>query len=201
MQINSTKIRQFAEAIDREIYGAARSATYSIKIRTEIRLTASIATQPINETFTPELTVAFKTEAEKGNYIAMENLRQTKAGVLTETLQIPLPWVQGQRATSIMAAAASAIALAASTLLYVKYKPAHPPEKRMEKITDPYKDLIAETTRKPPETEVTIELETIEDLAKIAEILARPIFHTAEDDEHTFYIIDNNTKYLYKIKA
>ncbi|MEM2454899.1 MAG: DUF5305 family protein [Candidatus Bathyarchaeia archaeon] len=97
-----------------------------------------------------------------------------------------------------MAAAVSATALAASTLLYAKYKPTPPPTKRIEKIMDPYKNLVAKTTQKPPETGVTIELENLEDLAKIAEILARPILHTTENDEHAFYI---NTKYLYKIKS
>jgi hypothetical protein len=43
-------------------------------------------------------------------------------------------------------------------------------------------------------------METLEDLAKIAEILARPILHTTEAQEHTFYIIDNNTKYQYKTR-
>ena len=32
------------------------------------------------------------------------------------------------------------------------------------------------------------------------EILARPILHTIRGEEHTFYIIDNNTKYQYTTK-
>jgi hypothetical protein len=51
------------------------------------------------------------------------------------------------------------------------------------------------------ETKTTIETETLEDLAKIAEILARPILHTTTDKEHTFYIIDNNTKYQHKTRT
>jgi hypothetical protein len=41
---------------------------------------------------------------------------------------------------------------------------------------------------------------SLEDLAKTAEILARPVFYTTEGGEHSFYIIDNNTKYQYKTK-
>ena len=67
----------------------------------------------------------------------------------------------------------------------------------IEKLTAPYKDLIAKTTKPAPKAETTIEVETLEDLAKIAETLARPILHTTKDKEHTFYIIDNNTKYQY----
>jgi hypothetical protein len=201
MQINGTKIRQFVEAIDKEIYGTTRSTTYNINIKPKIRLVANATTQTIDETFTPQLTVAFKTEAEKGNYIAIENLRQTKPGALTETHQIPLPWVQDQRTASYIATASTTIALAISAFLYVRHKPPAPPTKTIEKLTAPYKELIAKTTQKPPETKTTIETETLEDLAKIAEILARPILHTTEAKEHTFYIIDNNTKYQHKTKT
>ena len=201
MQVNITKIRQFVEAIDKEIYGTTRSTTYNIKIKPKIHVKANVTTQAIDEIFTPELIVAFKTEAEKGNYIAIENLNQTKPGKITETQQIPIPQVQTQRTASLTATAITASALTASAILYMFKKPPTPPEKaaekQLKKLIDPYKELIAKTTQ-PPETENTIEMETLEDLAKIAEILARPILHTTEAQEHTFYIIDNNTKYQYK---
>jgi flagellar basal body-associated protein FliL len=206
MQVNITRIRQFVEAIDKEIFGATRSTTYNININPKIHVEANITTQntikKLDETFTPKLTIAFKTDAEKGNYVAIENLNQTKPGKITETQQIPIPQVQTQRTASLTATAITASALTASAILYMFKKPPTPPEKatekQLKKLIDPYKELIAKTTQKPPETENTIEMETLEDLAKIAEILARPILHTTEAQEHTFYIIDNNTKYQYK---
>jgi len=201
MQINSTKIRQFVEAIDKEIYGTTRSTTYNINIKPKIHMVANVTTQTIDETFTPELTVTFQAEAEKGNYITIENLNQIKPGRITETQQIPLPNVQFQRTASYIATAATTIALAISAFLYIRYKPAPPPTKIIEKLTAPYKELIAKTTQKPPETKTTINMETLEDLAKIAETLARPILHATEAEEHTFYIIDNNTKYQYETKT
>jgi hypothetical protein len=204
MQVNSTKIRQFIEAIDKEIYGTTRSTTYNIKIKPKIHVKADVTKQAIDEIFTPELIVAFKTEAEKGNYIAIENLNQTKPGKITETQQVPIPQVQTHRTASLTATAITASALTASAILYMFKKPPTPPEKatekQLKKLIDPYKELIAKTTQKPPKTENTIEVETLEDLAKIAEILARPILHTTEANEHTFYIIDNNTKYQYKTR-
>jgi len=199
IQVNCTKIRELVDSIDRET--GTRSSTYSIHIKPEIRITANITKQKINETFTPELTIAFKSEAEKGNYIDIQNLNQTKPGAITETHQIFLPRVQTQRTISYVATVVTAIALIISAFLYVRYKPPAPPEKIIEKHTAPYNDLIAKTTKPAPETETTIEIETLEDLAKIAEILARPILHTKKGEEHTFYIIDNNTKYQYKRKV
>lgn len=201
MQINCTKIRSFVEAIDKEIYGTVRSTTYNLNIKPEIHVIANITTQTIDETFTPQLTVAFKTDTEKGNYIAIENLRQTKPGAITKTQQIPLPWAQNQRTASIIAAATTTIALAISAFLYIKYKPPTPPTKMIEKLTAPYKELIVKTFQKPPKTENSIEVESLEGMAKIAEILAKPIFHTTDYKEHIFYIIENNTKYIYKAKT
>ena len=45
-------------------------------------------------------------------------------------------------------------------------------------------------------------METLEDLAKIAENLVKQILHKKEPETngkttHTFYILDNNTKYQY----
>lgn len=199
MQVNCTKIRELVDNIDKET--GTSSTTYNINIKPAIHVVANVTTETIDENFTPTLTVAFKTEAEKGNYIAIENLNQTKPGVLTETHQIPLPGVEFQRTASYMATAATTAAVAISAFLYIRYKPPTPSKKQIEKLTAPYKELIAKTTKPAPETKTTIETETLEDLAKIAEILARPILHTTEAKEHTFYIIDNNTKYQYKTRT
>ena len=199
IQINGTKIKEIVNLIDAET--GTRSTTYNINIKPTIHLKANTTAGTIDEIFTPELTVTFKTDTEKGNYIAIENLQQTKPGALTETHQIPLQGVEFQRTSSYIATAATTAALAISAFLYIRYKPAPPPTKIIEKLTAPYKELIAKTTQKPPETKTTIETESLEDLAKIAEILARPILHTTEAKEHTFYIIDNNTKYQHKTRT
>ena len=198
MQVNCTRVKELVDNIDKET--GARSTTYNINIKPAIHVVANVTAETKDEIFTPELTVAFKTEAEKGNYIAIEKLNQTKPGALTETHQIPLPEVEFQRTTSYVTTASTTIALTISAFLYIRYKPAPPPTKMIEKLTAPYKELIAKTTKPAPETKTTIEMETLEDLAKIAEILARPILHTTEAKEHTFYIIDNNTKYQHKTK-
>ena len=199
IQVNCTKIRELVDSIDMET--GTRSSAYSIHVKPEIHITASVTKQKINETFTPELTIAFKSEAEKGNYIDIQNLNQTKPGAIKETHQIFISWVQTQRKISYVATAVTAIALLISAFLYVRYKPPAPPEKIIEKLTAPYKELIAETTQKPPETETTIEVETIEDLAKIAEILAKPIFHVSFNKTNLFYVLDTDIKYQFKIKV
>jgi hypothetical protein len=81
---------------------------------------------------------------------------------------------------------------------HIKRRPKSPPKKTIEKVIAKYKELITEITEKPPETGNIIMINTIEDLAKTAEILAKPILHVKEDSEHILYVINDNTKYKYK---
>ena len=202
MRMNPMKIKQFVEAIDEEIYGTTRSATYNLRIKPKIHLTANLTTQTIDDTFTPELTVIFKTDAEKGNYIAIENLNQKKQDSITETEEIPLIQVQNQRIIAYIATALTTIALIASALKYIITKPVQSPTKNVKNLTKPYEELIAKT-QKSPDMKMTIEVETLEDLVKIAEILAKPILHSIEGEkhkEHIFYIIDDDIKYVTKLK-
>ncbi|MDH5460412.1 MAG: DUF5305 family protein, partial [Candidatus Bathyarchaeota archaeon] len=203
LQVNHTKIKKLVDSIDDEV--GTHSWTYNVNINPIIHIVVNVTTETIEETFTPELTVAFNTGTEKGTYITIGNLNQTKSGKLTEIGQISLPWVQNQRALAYLATATTATVLAISAFVYHEYKPVAPPkkisEKLIKKLMAPYKELIVETTQKPPETKTTIETETLEDLAKTAEILARPILHATDGKEHTFYIIDNNTKHQHKTKT
>lgn len=199
MHVNPAKIKQFVEAIEKEIYGITRSATYNLKIKPEIHLTANLTTQTIEDTFTPELTVVFKKEAERGNYIAIEDLNHKKQNSITETEEIPLIQVQNQRIIAYIATVLTTAALIASALKYVTTKRAQPPAKIVKNFIKPYEELIAET-QKPPDMKTTIEVKALEDLVKIAEILAKPVLHSIEGGEHIFYVIDDDIKYIAKLK-
>jgi len=203
MQLNCTEIRSLVSMLDKET--GTHTSNYNLNLKPKINVLANVTLENnvkiINSTFTPELTVTFKTGYEKGNCITIENLNQTKTGAITKTEKIYLYGTTNLRIGSYILTAVTITGLATSSILYIKNKPPIKPEKAIRKLTAPYKDLIAKTTKPAPETETTIEVETLEDLAKIAEILARPILHTTEAKEHTFYIIDNNTKYQYKTKA
>ena len=109
-------------------------------------------------------------------------------------------WVVNWRLASFLATAITTPILGVTTLFYLTKRPP-PPPKPIEKLIAPHKEIIAETTQKPPETTTTINMASIEDLAKISEALIKPILYTKEEKTHTFYIIENNTKYQYKTTA
>jgi hypothetical protein len=197
--VNRTKIYEYVKRIDEEV--GIRSTSYNINVKPLIHCNAIVAATQIDETFTPTLTISFITSGDIGNYISIEEIFQTKDGKITETSKIYLEWVEKQRKIAYASAAFTSILLAGSAILYIQRRPEAPPKKTIEKVIAPYKELITETTERPPETENTIKINTIEDLAKTAEILAKPILHTQEDQDHIFYVIDGNTKYLYTVQA
>jgi len=199
LQIDKTKIQPLVDLIDSEI--GIRTATYSININPTIHTTAETSAGTIDETFTPTLLIAFKTDPNTGNYIDITGLHQTKPGQIQDTQTNYLPWVKSLQNLSYLFLATTISATALTTVAYIKLKPTFPPKppKPLQKIVEPYKDIIAQTTESPPKTPQTktINLTTLEDLAKIAETLIKPILRTQKGNEHTFYIIDNNTTYKY----
>jgi hypothetical protein len=178
--------------------GVSTSTYYSMDITPTFTISANTTAGQINQIFTPTLTIEFK-RTEQGDITAIGDLHQTETGAITENETITRQDIINQRYTSYALITISIAGLCFSTYFYIKTKPTTE-KPSLEKLTAPYKELIAKTTQKPPETKTTINMETLEDLAKIAETLARPILHATEAEEHTFYIIGNNTKYQYKTK-
>ena len=197
MTLNHTMIGEFIKVIEEEV--GLRANTYNINVKSEIHQTATIMGRDIQETIAPQLTISFITGGDKGNHISIENLHQTKQGQITETTQIYNEKLEGQRSDATAFTVISAISLIATTAIYIQRRPKTPKKpKPIQKLIAPYRELITETTEPPPDTPNTININTLEDLAKTAEILARPILHHQEDTQHTFYIIDQDTKYIHK---
>jgi hypothetical protein len=179
--------------------GVSTSTYYSMDITPTFTILANTTAGQIHELFTPTLTIEFQ-HTDQGDITTIGDLYQTKAGEITENQTITRQDVINQRNASYILTTISVAGLFFSSYFYTKTKPPTLPKKQIEKLIASHKELIAKTTQQPPETKTTIEMETLEDLAKIAEILARPILHTTDGEEHTFYIIDGDTKYQLKQK-
>lgn len=197
--VNHTKIEEYVTRIDEEV--GIHSTSYNLNVKSTIYSNARVAAMQIEETFEPKLTISYISSGDVGNYLSIEECLQTKDGKITETSKIHHAWVETERKKAYASTAVTSILLAGSAVLYIKRRPKSPPKKPIEKVIAKYKELITETTEKPPETENTIKMNTIEDLAKTAEILAKPILHTKEDQDYVFYVINGNTIYQYTAQA
>ncbi|MEM1556710.1 MAG: DUF5305 family protein [Nitrososphaerota archaeon] len=204
LRIDCAAIKQLIDKIDKEV--GTYTSSYNVYVTPTIRINAIVAERTVNETYTPELIIAFKTGTEKSNYISIEGLNQTKNKDITETREITYPEVEARRNMFSATTLAAAIGLAALIIAHLKIVGQQKSTERkskeiLKRVMEEYKDMIAEAVGSPPKTQTTIDVESLEDLTKIAQILAKPILRAKEDEEQIFYIIDGDMKYQYKIKA
>jgi hypothetical protein len=175
------------------------TSTYSVKITPSFTIDANTTAGEIHETFTPTLTVSFE-HTEQGDVILIEDLYQAESGQIIENQIITHHDNINKRYASYALTTISIIGLCFSTYFYKKAKPTTE-ETPVNKLLSPYKDLIIKA-QELPETHqdaTIINLEDIQEIAKMAEILAKPIILTKEPTL-TLTIIDRDTIYQYTHK-
>jgi hypothetical protein len=194
-QIEQTKARIDNETGTTNFYSSTEPQ-YVLEITPAFTITAATEAGTINEDFQPTLTIN-STRSTEGNILIINDLTQTTTGTLTQQQTITNPEITNQRYASYSLLAISAIGLTYSAFTLKKRQPTQAPNPT-KKLTEQYRDLIVEATQNT-NAATTINVINLAELAKTAEILARPIFHHATENEDTFYIIENNTKYQYKV--
>ncbi|MEM4576256.1 MAG: DUF5305 family protein [Candidatus Nezhaarchaeales archaeon] len=202
LEINCPAIRNIAHAIDKEL--GMYSSSYSIYVMPNINIEAVLAGREVGEKFTPQLTVVFKSTTDKGSYISLEGLNQTENKEIRETIEVGYPDVELQKDASYAVTAVMISGLVVSTALYFKGSRKAKKESseiaKTEKVAEEYKDLIIEATRLPPETWTTIDVKSLGDLVKIAEVLTKPILKAEDGECLVYYIMDGEVKYQYMIQ-
>jgi hypothetical protein len=178
--------------------GTSTPSYYSLIITPTFTISANTTVGQISQTFTPTLTVQFQ-HTDQGDITTIADLDQTNSGAITENQTTTHEDIIAQRYASYILIAVSIAGLFFSTYFYEQTKPTTEAQPTLEKIIGPYKDMIIEAAEPPkttPETTI-INVQTIKELAKTAEILARPIILT-RTPQPTLTIIDQNTQYQHK---
>lgn len=192
MHLNITLINEIFDTLDKET--GASSSDFNITVTPVIFQRATILGNEVSSVFTPELVIGFRQDA--GRYVDLSPTVSTKQGAITAQEVVKVPNVENMRLVGLVGAIASAVGLVIGIALYFRRKPdakAGAAEKAMAEL----RDMMIETTV-VPEAKTTVNTESIEDLAKTAEILARPIMHVKAPSEHVFFILDGETKYQFK---
>ena len=197
MPFNRTELETLKAQIEAET--GTISSTYSLEISPTFTIDANTSAGPIHQIFTPVLTINVG-RTDQGNTITIENLQQTEAGAITQDKVSPHNDVVIERYISYAFVAITIVGLSFSAYYYNKAQK-RTGQSPANKLIAPYKDLIvkAKETPQTPQGIMIIDVESLEELAKTAEILARPILHTTNGNEHLFYVIEANTKYQYRI--
>jgi hypothetical protein len=176
-------------------YSTTTSSYYTLEITPTFITTATSPQGPITQIFTPTLTIDYNRN-QQGDVITLTNLEQTQTNQLTQTQVTSSNQTERYASYILMVVALAGLTLA--TLFYQRQKPTQP-KQHVNKIMQSHKDLIIEATKNTKiDTLATIYLAAANELIKTAEILAKPIIHTKdENDKDVFYIIDENIKYQY----
>jgi hypothetical protein len=177
------------------------SPTYSLQITPTFTVNANTTDGPISQVFTPTLTIS-SGQTDQGNVFTVGDLEQTKTGSITEDQTTTRPDAMNERYASYILITISIGGLGLSTYLYNNARPKTEPtpeKPQLEKLIAPHKNLIvdAQEPLKLPREAIIINVENIKELAKIAEILAKPIILTRKPTTR-FTIMDQNTVYQYK---
>lgn len=207
-KINIRDIATLVNNINNEI-GVA-TGNYNMTISTIILLTAETQEGTINEPLAATLNIAFQRGTPEGDIITLENLQTTKTGEITQTQTIQQDSNKNLQYASYATSTIATIGLAISASLYLKTRPPTPPQttqKLLQDLREPYEDIIVEAAQEPStQGQTTIQMETLEDLVKIADTLSKPIIHlqkpsAPQNPEPTdmFYVLDGITHYEYKI--
>jgi hypothetical protein len=89
------------------------------------------------------------------------------------------------------------IVLASSIWLIISSAPQR--DDKLEKILSSHRELIIRNSTGPSGKGKTNILESFEDLAKVSEILLKPIIFHESEEEYVFWLNDGSLDYQYKI--
>lgn len=152
--------------------------------------------------YTPQLTVTFKASADRGGYISLEGLEQAQSREIKDVIEVSHPEVENQRILSYVATTLATVGLATSMLIHYRVKRHEKKELvdvKLSRVMREHRDVMVEALTSSPEVHVTIEVRSLEDLVKVAEILAKPILKAIEDEKQVFYVVDGSIKYQCKV--
>lgn len=194
-------VEERVRAISSETGTSTRS--YDVLVRTQVRTVARTERGTVDESLSPQLTLHFVRDPSKGEYLTAEGLEEEKEGALTRSETLRRGEVGTLRRVSCLLLA---LALAGALLAGWAYLSTEKP-KKVEELVEPLRELVVELSEEPkvPPGGAVVRVGRMEDLAKVAEGLVKPVLHvklpSPEGEEHLFLVLDGSVRYEYRVRA
>jgi signal peptidase I len=183
------------------------SGTYTLTLQPQVSVRGSVAGDKLAQTFSPKLAFlldAYQLQLEPGSAAGASSasmLTQSTSGSGTvsvpntvKLLKFELPVTDSRRIAAIGGVAALLLLLAG--LLQARSRR---PRSAREGIEQQFGELIVEVTSTPRGLELpAVSLGSIDGLVQIAEQLARPILHLANDEADVYFVEDNGFVYTFE---
>lgn len=196
LTVNKSSLDAFVKLLDLET--GTSTTEYNLRITPTVLTSAVTSSGNVQDKFAPETNVSFKQDTG-GRYLTVSPLSSSKEGKLVETKQVKYEYVVNQRILFAVSLLASLAGLAFTGWTYFRKRQPKSRSELVGRILSANRDVIVKAKIDEEEATKRVEVKDFEELRKLAEILARPILHTLTDKEHQFSVIDNGTRYTYKI--
>lgn len=151
--------------------------------------------------FAPSLSLVFASGLIRPGNLTVSTSGTVQVPYTVSVPPSPLPYQEAVVATALFAVASVAVGY---WLLRPRAGTKVDAEKELRRITDPYKEAIAETAT-PPRTTNFVALRSWDDLIHVADMLGRPILqyrhHQPDDTRHFFYVLDGSVQYVYLLSS
>jgi hypothetical protein len=200
-QFNITEVMNLIRRIEEEI--GYRAPRYKIEIRPVIEGNLTALGEKAAVRFLPFLNLTITPDIRgEGGRITIEGTDYGQRGVANKMVTSQDDVTIRNRQISYVALASSLTALSAS-LWFTKRPAKRSPEQELQRVTQPYREVIARTNT-PPKGQRVIAMESWEDLVKVADTLGKPVLYfinrAEAGEEHLFYVLDGPTCYIYRTK-
>ena len=188
------RLREMTTDINREV-GSREAKEQEITIFAQVHTVVQTDSGIIDEVFEQKL------KGKIGEKIVLEEgkaLISTKTGTITKPNLVS----QGLRKFSSIGLAVTAFLFLGLLIVSWSRKPKLSLAEEAKKSKKKYKELLGEAAQCPPikEEETVIDMVSLEELAKIANNLLKPILHKLEPNEHIYWVVDGLTRYRYVVK-
>ena len=182
--------------------------TYNVTVTANIHTTGSTQFGPIDETYSP----AMKGTVKNNVLTWDKELTAAKAGAIKQTATVNNPakilglTIPVARTLFVVLSCIFAFFLLGLAVFYFMHRGPAPSEfeQKLQKIKKTYGPRIAESNGDLSEkSEVSVSMNSIEDLIKIADELGKPVVHQIgpSGKVHLYYVIDGGTRYQYSLVA
>jgi len=178
-----------------------RGSSYTITLKASVHTSALTDVGAINDTYSQALAV----NLESNTLTFGQELSGSKSGSIGGT-QILAASVEGSsRAPWIVCLVTALLALAyfGWSQAQLRVAPVSAGEAEAARARKKYKQMMVEVGELPEvkAAETVVSLNSIDDLMRIADDLAKPVLHRETQGMHTYCIIDSGARYLYQIKT
>jgi hypothetical protein len=177
-----------------------RGSSYTITIKASVHTSALTDVGAINDTYSQTLAV----NLESNTLTFGKELSGSKSGSIdgAETSDAPeaasrTPWIIG------LVIALLALGYFGWSQAQLRVAPVSAGEAEAARARKKYRQMMVEVGELPEikPSETVVPLNSVDDLMRIADDLAKPVLHQEAEGTHTYCVIDSGARYLYQIKT